>query len=36
MGVEWSEPAVSDLKAISEYIERDRSVTAPNRVARII
>jgi toxin ParE1/3/4 len=33
MRVEWSSPAVSDLKAISEYIEHDRSLDTANRVA---
>jgi toxin ParE1/3/4 len=36
MKVEWSVPAVSDLKAISEYIERDRSLEAANRITRTI
>jgi plasmid stabilization system protein ParE len=26
MRIEWSDHAVSDLKAISEYIEQDRSL----------
>lgn len=36
MRVDWSPHAVSDLKSISEYIERDRSVETANRIARII
>ena len=34
MRIEWSDHAVSDLKAISEYIEQDRSLDTANRVAR--
>jgi len=34
MRVEWSSHAVSDLKAISEYSERERSLETANRVAR--
>ena len=36
MRIEWSPNAVSDLKSISEYIEKDRSLEAANRVAREI
>ena len=36
MRLEWSPHAVSDLKAISEYIENDRSLEAANRVTRAI
>jgi len=36
MRVEWSPHAVSDLKSISEYIERDRSLEAANRITRTI
>jgi plasmid stabilization system protein ParE len=36
MRVEWSSHAVSDLKAISEYIERERSLQTANRVTRAI
>jgi len=36
MRIEWSMPALSDLKAISEYIERDRSLETANRVTRAI
>jgi len=36
MRVEWSSHAVSDLKAISEYIERERSLETANRVTRTI
>jgi len=36
MRVEWSAHAVSDLKTISEYIERDRNLETANRVARTI
>jgi plasmid stabilization system protein ParE len=36
MRVDWSAHAVSDLKAISEYIERDRNLETANRVARAI
>jgi toxin ParE1/3/4 len=34
--VEWSEPAVADLKAISEWIEQDRGLEIANRVTRAI
>jgi toxin ParE1/3/4 len=34
MRIEWSDHEVSDLKAISEYIEKDRSLDTANRVAR--
>ena len=36
MRIEWSPHAVSDLKAISEYIEQDRSLETANRVTRAI
>ena len=36
MRIEWSSHAVSDLKAISEYIERERSLETANRVTRTI
>ena len=36
MRIEWSEQAVSDLKGISEHIERDRSLQTANRIARTI
>jgi addiction module RelE/StbE family toxin len=36
MRIDWSERAFSDLKAISEYIERDRNLENANRVARAI
>ncbi len=36
MPIEWSVNAVSDLKAIAEYIERDRDLDTANRVARKI
>ena len=36
MEIEWSAHAVSDLKAISEYIERDRNLETANRVSRAI
>ncbi len=36
MRIEWSDHAVSDLKAISEYIERDRSLDTVNRDTRAI
>jgi len=36
MRVEWSTHAVADLKAISEYIERDRALETANRVTRRI
>jgi toxin ParE1/3/4 len=36
MRIEWSTHAVSDLKAISEYIEQDRSLETANRVTRTI
>jgi toxin ParE1/3/4 len=34
--IEWSESALSDLKAISEYIEQDRNLETANRVSRTI
>ncbi len=36
MRVEWSLHAVTDVKAISEYIERDRDLDTANRIIRII
>lgn len=36
MRIEWSAHAVSDLKTISEYIERDRNLETANRVTRAI
>ena len=36
MPVEWSTRAVSDLKAISEYIEQDRNLETANRITRTI
>jgi addiction module RelE/StbE family toxin len=36
MRVEWSDHAVADLTAISEFIERDRSLETANRVVRTI
>lgn len=36
MRIEWSDAAVADLKAISEYIEYDRNLETANRVARAI
>jgi len=36
MRVEWPKPAVSDLKAISEYIEQDRDLRTANKVSRAI
>ena len=36
MRIEWSAPAVSDLKAISEYIEQASSLDTANRVTRSI
>jgi toxin ParE1/3/4 len=36
MRIEWSEHAVSDLQAISEYIESDRDLATANRIARKI
>jgi addiction module RelE/StbE family toxin len=36
MQLEWSPHAVADLKAISEYIEQDRSLETANRIARAI
>jgi toxin ParE1/3/4 len=36
MRVEWSTRAVSDLKAISEYIEHDRNLEVANRITRAI
>jgi len=36
MRIDWSAHALSDLKSISEYIERDRDLDSANRVARAI
>ena len=36
MRVVWSTEAVADLKAISEYIEHDRSLATANKVVRKI
>lgn len=36
MRIEWSAHAVTDLEAISAYIEQDRSLKTANRVARTI
>jgi len=36
MRVRWTPAAVNDLKAISNYIERDRNLDAANRVCRAI
>jgi len=36
MKVEWSAHAVSDLRSISEYIQRDRSLETANRITRTI
>jgi toxin ParE1/3/4 len=36
MRIEWSEHAVCDLQAISEYIESDRDLATANRIARKI
>jgi addiction module RelE/StbE family toxin len=36
MRTEWSDHAVFDLKAISEYIEQDRDPETANRVSRTI
>jgi toxin ParE1/3/4 len=36
MRIEWSARAVSDLTAISEYIEEDRNLDIANRVTRSI
>jgi toxin ParE1/3/4 len=36
MRIEWSERAVADLKSISEYIERDRSLETANRITRTV
>lgn len=34
--IEWTNGAVSDLRAISDHIERDRNMATANRVARTI
>lgn len=36
MRIEWSNRAVADLNAISEYVEHDRNLETANRVARAI
>lgn len=36
MRLDWSDHAVTDLKAISEYIENGRGLNVANRVARDI
>jgi len=36
MRIEWSDRAVADLKAISEYIEKNRDLGTANRVTRTI
>jgi toxin ParE1/3/4 len=36
MRIDWSTHAVADLKAISEYIEQDRSLETANRVTRSV
>jgi toxin ParE1/3/4 len=36
MRLEWSAYALADLKAISEYIEHNRSLEAANRVTQYI
>jgi toxin ParE1/3/4 len=36
MRIEWSVHAVSDLEAISDYIEHDRNLETANQVARMI
>jgi addiction module RelE/StbE family toxin len=36
MWIEWSDPALSDLKTISTYIEQDRNIETANRVSRAI
>jgi len=36
MRVVWSDDAVADLRAISEYIERDRSLATANKIVRRI
>ena len=36
MRIEWSTSAVSDLKAISGYIEGDRNLEIANRITRTI
>jgi toxin ParE1/3/4 len=34
--VDWSPPAVEDLKTIAEWIEQDRDFETANRIARAI
>jgi addiction module RelE/StbE family toxin len=36
MRLAWSPHAVADLKAISEYIEQDRSLQTANRITRTV
>jgi toxin ParE1/3/4 len=36
MRIEWSAPAVSDLKAISEYVEQAANLETANRITRSI
>src|SRR5438874_692333 len=36
MRIDWSELAVSDLRNISEYIERDRGISTTNRITRAL
>lgn len=36
MRIEWSLHALSDLQAISEYLEQDRSLETANRISRSI
>jgi plasmid stabilization system protein ParE len=36
MRIEWPDDAVSDLKAISEYVEQDRILDITNRLMRAI
>ncbi len=36
MRIEWSVPAVSDLKAISEYLEQAANLDTANRITRSI
>jgi plasmid stabilization system protein ParE len=36
VGIEWSGHAVSDLKSISKYIERDRDLETANRISKKI
>ncbi len=34
MRIVWSDAAVADLKAISEYLEQDRSLATANQIVR--